>query len=84
MKKYTIQDGIITAENYSDTKAFPVIMKKWTNTEGTMTRYYVKRAGEQIGWISGDKTTGKGQGSSTNQTYIDRMVKALNGDNPEI
>ena len=84
MMKYEVVNGLIVAENLSETKKIKVEMKKWTAADDSLFRYYVKRDGQSIGWISGDKQEGKGQFSSTNQTYIDRMIRALAGEKIEI
>lgn len=78
--KYEIENGMIVAENLSEAKKIKIDMKKWTAADGSQVRYYVKRDGQSIGWISGDKQEGKGQFSATNQTYIDRMIRVLNGE----
>lgn len=66
----------IIGEYYKDNTVFPVAFKSWQSPDGKVKRIYITRAGEQIGWISPDYTTGQGK-SSTNQTYINRMLAAL-------
>ncbi len=67
-----VENDLVVAEDQ-----FPVQMKKWNSPNGKITRYYVTRAGKQVGWISEDKKSGQGK-TSTEQTYINRYVEALN------
>jgi hypothetical protein len=76
---YRFEKGLIVEEILSNGSTLKVDMKYWE--KGNIKRYYVTRAGEQIGWISADYSSGQGQRSSTNQTYINRMVEALKENN---
>lgn len=78
MEGYKVEDGLVVSETLPSGKELKITMKYWESPDKRLKRYYVERDGEQIGWISADKKEGKGQRSSTNQTYINRMIEALN------
>jgi len=78
MEGYKVEDGLVVSETLPSGKELKIKMKYWESPDKRLKRYYVERDGEQIGWISADKKEGKGQRSSTNQTYINRMIEALN------
>ena len=78
MEGYKVEDGLVVSETLPSGKELKITMKYWESPDKRVKRYYVDRDGEQIGWISADKKEGKGQRSSTNQTYINRMIEALN------
>lgn len=78
MEGYKVEDGLVVSETLPSGKELKITMKYWESPDKRLKRYYVERDGEQIGWISADKKEGKGQRSSTNQTYINRMIEVLN------
>ena len=78
MEGYKVEDGLVVSETLPSGKELKITMKYWESPDKRLKRYYVERDGEQIGWISENKKEGKGQRSSTNQTYINRIIEALN------
>ena len=76
MEGYKVEDGLVVSETLPSGKELKITMKYWESPDKKIKRFYVTRDGEQIGWISEDKKEGKGK-TSTNQTYINRIIKAM-------
>lgn len=71
MERYELINGIPAIEILRNGDKIAIKFKEWQNT-----RYYVTRAGEQIGWIAMDLSEVGGK-TSTNTHYLNLMVKAM-------
>lgn len=78
MERYELNEkGLVVSETLQNGDKIEISFKIWDGSKaGKTNRWYVKRAGEQIGWIAEDLSKAEGK-TSTNTHYLNLMIKAM-------